>query len=333
MTLRVRGFAGYGLVFSFCISCTGLGYRASAEEYYAIGMAYLELEKYTEAAQWLNRAKAVDKTKTASEYNLGRIAFETKEYAEALRYFEKLLKKDPVNLMVLKAAAYTHIKLGNLEEALALYGQVLALAPESADDGYNYALVLYVMEKYDQSEQVLGAYPFALQEHKDALLLFARAQKAQQKPEAVESYARWFEAAGEPGDPQVRYEYASALEAGGFYARAAEAYRTLLKELPQQSLPEKELSPSQVRYALARLLLIADPENEEGITELTEALKEGFDDREALESLMTEEGISEAHKEVIRRLIDEGPKTEDAPEEPPASEQAPEDSLDDTGEV
>jgi tetratricopeptide (TPR) repeat protein len=320
------------MVFSFFIACAGLGYRASAEEYYALGMAYLELGKYTEAEQWLNRAKAVDKTKAASEYNLGRIAFETKQYAEALRYFEKLLKKDPVNLIVLKAAAYTHIKMGNIEEAEALYQRVLDLTPESADDGYNYALVLYAMEKYGQSEQVLAGYPFALQENQEALLLFARAQKAQQKPEAADSYARWIEAHGEKQDPQVRYEYASVLEAGGFYARAVEAYQTLLKELAQETQFPKDLSPSQVRYTLARLLLIADPENDEGIAELTTALKEGFNDQDALESLMGEAGISEAHKEAIRRLIDEGPLLQETgtdPEAPPASEEAPAGSLDD----
>jgi tetratricopeptide (TPR) repeat protein len=330
------------MVFSVFIACAGLGYRASAEEYYAIGMAYLELGKYTEAEQWLNRAKAVDKTKVASEYNLGRIAFETKQYAEALRLFEGILKKDPMNLMVLKATAYTHIKMGNIEQAEALYQQVLALTPESADDGYNYALVLYVMEKYDRSEQVLAAYPFALQENMEVLLLFARAQKAQQKPEAVDSYAQWFEANGEKSDPQVRAEYASALEAGGFYARAVEEYRTILKELPQRPLPSQDLSPSQVRYTLARLLLIADPENEEGITELTTALREGFDDQDALEALMEEEGISEAHKEAIRRLIDEGPPSEETEtheeteadtEGDPASEEEPEDPLDDRDEV
>jgi tetratricopeptide (TPR) repeat protein len=278
-------------------------------------MAYLELGKYAEAAVWLNRAKGVDKTKVASEYNLGRIAFETGDYREALRRFEGLLKKDPQNLLVLKATAYTHIKLQNIEEAQARYQQVLALAPENADDGYNYALVLYVMEQYDQSEQVLAAYPFALQENKEALLLFARTQKAQQKPEAVDRYAQWlatYEEDHEPGMAQVRTEYASALEAGGFYARAVEEYRKALTELPASANPE-DLSPATVRYTLARLLLIADPESPEGITELTQALREGFDDAEALESLMDEEGITQAHKTEIRRLIDEGPPVEEAP--------------------
>jgi tetratricopeptide (TPR) repeat protein len=320
----------YGLAFSFCYaSCAALGPAASAEEYYAIGMAYLDLGKYTEAEQWLNRAKAVDKTKVASEYSLGRIAFETKRYADALGIFEKILAKDPVNLMVLKATAYTHLKMGNITQAEALYDQILALAPESADDGYNYALVLYAMDKYEESEQVLAQYPFALQEQPEALLLFARAQKAQHKPEAADSYAQWFAAQGEKSDPQVRYEYAGVLESAGFYARAVEEYRTLLKELPPSS---RDPAPSRVRYTLGRLLLIADPESEEGVTELTAALSEGFDDKDALEALLTEEGIPETHKDAIRRIIDDAaakdlsaepegdPPPETTPEELPQAE-------------
>ncbi|MDR1029799.1 MAG: tetratricopeptide repeat protein [Treponema sp.] len=331
LSIGIRGLIGYCVFFSFflllCISCGGLGYRASAEEYYAIGMAYFDLGKYPEAEQWLNRAKVVDKTKVASEYNLGRIAFETKQYTEALGYFEKILARDPVNLIALKAVAYTYIKLGNIEKAEALYQQVLALVPESADDGYNYALVLYAMEKYDQSEQALAAYPFALQENKDVLLLFARAQKAQQKPEAVDSYAQWFEAEGKTDDPLIHYEYASVLETSGFYARAIEAYKTILENVPQQGSDAQRVSSSLVRFSLARSLLIADAENEEGITELTAALREGFKDMDALEALMEEEGISEDHKGTIRRLIDEGPPVEEEAEVEDLDTEASEDLL------
>ncbi|MDR2258264.1 MAG: tetratricopeptide repeat protein, partial [Treponema sp.] len=91
-------------------SCATWG--ASAEEYYSLGMAYFELGKFEEAEKWLNRARAADKTKTASEYNLGRIAFEAGRYQDAAKLFERILKKDPENVMALKAAAYTRIKTG-----------------------------------------------------------------------------------------------------------------------------------------------------------------------------------------------------------------------------
>jgi tetratricopeptide (TPR) repeat protein len=265
-------------------------------------MAYFELGKYEEAEKWLNRARAMDKTKTASEYNLGRIAFETGRYEEAIRLFDHILEKDSENILALKAAAYTWIKLGDLEKAEAFYDRVLALVPESADDGYNHALVLFAMEKYEQAEGVLSKYQFTLESNKDAFLLLARTQKALNKPEAIDTYSKWLEG---NQDNLARYEYAQILEQGEFYAKALEEYRTLLSALPQgpEVSQAQTLSKPNIRFALGRLLLIADPDSEDGINELTLAVTDGFSNIEELEKLAENSKISDARKDEIRRLV------------------------------
>jgi tetratricopeptide (TPR) repeat protein len=274
-------------------------WAATAEEYYSLGMAYFELGKFEEAERWLNRARAADKTRTASEYNLGRIAFETGRFEDAAKHFESILKIDPQNVMALKAAAYTRIKTGDIAAAERYYGRVLALVPESADDGYNYALVLFAMKKYAAAEEVLAGYEFALLDNNEVLLLYARVQAAQDKIEAVDSYAQWL---ANNSDPKVRYEYAQILEKEELYARALEEYRTALNGLAQESTDPKK---SDLRYTIARLLLIADPENEEGMTELRTAVSEGFTDTAALEELLKDERIVQANRDGIRTLIDE----------------------------
>jgi tetratricopeptide (TPR) repeat protein len=271
-----------------------------------MGMAYFELGKYEEAEKWLNRARAVDKTKTASEYNLGRIAFEMGRYEDAIRIFDSVLAKDGENILALKAAAYTRIKTGEIEKAEALYERVLSLVPESADDGYNHALVLFAMKKYERAEEVLLKYQFTLEDNKDAFLLLARSQKALNKPEAVDSYDKWLQG---NSDNQVRYEYAQVLEQGEFYAKALEEYQTLLKALPQgpaassKEGEKQELSKPNVRFIIGRLLLIADPESEDGINELNLAVTEGFSDTEALEKLAEDSRIPDARKDEIKRII------------------------------
>lgn len=295
------------------ISCAGLGGAASAEEYYSLGMAYFEVGKYAEAEKWLNRARMANKTMVASEYNLGRIAFETGRYEEALRYFNRILAKDPENALALKAAAYTKVKTGELEEAEALYERVLTLIPESADDGYNYALILFAMEKQAEAETVLLKYFYTLEDNNDALLLLARSQAAQDKAEAVDNYAKWLQG---NTDSKIHYEYAQLLEKWEFYARALEEYRSLLASLSQGNTKTASQTGSQtavasskgpdrptVRYAIGRLLLIADPENEEGIDELGEAVAEGFTDMEALKALLEIESLSDERKDDINRLI------------------------------
>jgi tetratricopeptide (TPR) repeat protein len=279
-------------------SCVTWG-AAPAEEYFSLGMAYFELGKFEEAEKWLTRARMADKTKTASEYNLGRIAFETGRYQDAAKLFERILKKDPKNVMALQAAAYTQIKLGDLEAAERYYQKVLVLVPESADDGYNYALVLFAIKKYAAAEEVLSAHEFALLDNSDVLLLFARIQAAQDKIEAADSYARWL---ANNSDPKVRYEYAQILEKAELYARALEEYRTALNSLSPDSVDPKK---TDLRYTIARLLLIADAESAEGVMELKTAVSEGFTDMALLEELIKNERISAANRESIRTLIDE----------------------------
>ncbi|GHV76858.1 hypothetical protein AGMMS49942_16790 [Spirochaetia bacterium] len=279
-------------------ACASIGV-ASAEEYYSIGMAYFDVGKYEDAERWLYRARSVDKTKLASEYNLGRIAYELGRYDEALKLFEKVLARDKDNVLALKAAAYARIKLGDLKTAVTLYSRVQELEPESADQGYNYALVLMALDRPEEAEEVLLKYKITMADNKDTLLLFARVLKALNKVEAMDAYNQWLK---DNPDAKVRYEYAQVLESAEFYAKALAEYRAVLEALPQSNT--KAPGEMEVRFTMARLLLIADPEKTDGITELETAVKEGFSDTEKLTTLLDEAGISAANKDEIRRVIE-----------------------------
>jgi len=289
------------IIMSGSMSCVTRG-AAQAEEYFSIGMAYFEMGKFAEAETWLNRARTADKTMLASEYNLGRIAFETGHYKEAAVYFENILKKDPHNTMALKAAAYSRIKNGDFEKAEAHYAKVLELIPESADDGYNYALVLYGLQKYEDCEIVLNKYPFALEEKASSVLLLARAQREMGKVEAVDTFAKWVIVNAGTANPQGFLDYARVLEKAEFYARALEQYNEAIKANTKDT---ETLKKSTIRFEKSRLLLAVDPDNEEGLTEFTEAVKEGFSDIEAIEALVLDKRINQVHRDEIQKILDE----------------------------
>jgi tetratricopeptide (TPR) repeat protein len=199
----------------------------------------------------------------------------------------------------LKALAYTYIKNGEIEKAETLYDRVLAIVPESADDGYNYALVLYYMEKYAEAEQVLKNHEFALLDNNDVLLLYARAQKQQNKPEAIDTYANWLV---NNKDTKVRYEYAQLLEKNELYARSLEEYRLTLEELSSGGV---DPSKQEIRFSIAHVILIADSGNAEGMSELTGAVQDGFSDVEKMQELLDDERIRSADEDDIRQLITE----------------------------
>jgi len=285
------------LFFLFFGLCSCVSTAASAEEYYLIGMAYFDIGKFDEAERWLNRARQADRTMVASTYNLGRLAFERKRYDEAAGYFEDILRRDQDNILALRAAAYTRIAMGDIDIAGRHYSRLLQLVPESADDGYNHALVLFAMKRFSEAEAVLEKYPFALADNKDVLLLYARSQAASNKIEAINSFADWLAVYS---DSKVRYEYAQTLEYHEFYARALEEYRLTLSETAAASVDPKR---SNIRFAIARVLLFADHESSEGITELEDAVKDGFDNIEALEELMNNTRINAANINNIRNII------------------------------
>ena len=283
------------LIIAVLVICNCKGLAASAEEYFSIGMAYFELGKYEEAEIWLSRAKSADKTMTASQYNLGRLAFERKRYDEAAEYFEDILKKDPDNVLALKAAAYTRIRTGDISIADQHYSRLLELIPESADDGYNHALVLYAMERYSDAEKLLERYELSMLSNNEMQLLYARVLSAQNKAEAIDSYAAWL---NNNKDAKVRNEYAQLLESHDLYARALQEYR--------QALVETTASDglnSIIHFNIARVLLIADSESTEGIAALENAVSEGFDDISAVEELLADSRISSVNKDSIRSII------------------------------
>jgi len=281
------------LLIVLCISCQT---AISAEEYYSIGMAYFELGKFEEAEKWLHRAKQADRTMVASTYNLGRIAFGNNRLDEAVRHFENILKKDPDNVPALRAAAYTRIRMRDIEKAEEHYAKLLILVPESADNGYNHALVLYAMDRFADAEAVLEKYPYALAENFDLILLYARCRKALNKIEAIENYSTWL---GSNTDVRIRYEYAQVLEYHELFARALEEYQTTLTELGTAAEPKK----FDVRFAIARVLLIAESASSSGITELEGAISDGFDNIEAVEDLLLKRSISAANLNSIRNIL------------------------------
>ena len=281
-----------------CVICNCVSQAASAQEYFSIGMAYYELGKYEEAEKWLNRAKMSDRTMTASQYNLGRLAFETQRYEEAAKHFEGILKIDPDNVLALKAAAYSRIKTGDISAAEKHYRKLLSLVPESADDGYNHALVLYAMERYAEAEEALANYPFSIEENNDTLLLYARSQKAQGKVEAIDNYAKYL---ASNSNADVRYEYAQLLEKNELYARALEEYKLLLSATDNI----KKDNLAEMRFSYARLLLIADGASAEGITVLQAAIGDGFSDIEAVEELQKNTKVSAANRDTLRGIVND----------------------------
>jgi len=320
-TLFTAAFAAFfvslAAIFASCASRAVI----QGEEFYVMGMAYFDKGDKTKAEEWLKKAANVKKTSPAANYQLGRLFFDQSRFTEAAQRFSSVVKQDRENVMALRSLAYTYIKLGDAKRALEYYRRVTDLVPENADDGYNYSLVLYSLKRYADAEAVLLSYDYNLPDNYTSLLLLARCQKELGKVEAIDNYDTYLKNPSRPiaADALIHYEYAQTLEKADFFARAAEEYKAAAKGLP---VTEAAVLKCDASYAAARLLLVHDSENEEGLALLKEAINTGFADEEALKELQTEKTLSPAAKTEIKFLLDnnmtypEPEKTEEASDSP-----------------
>lgn len=283
--LRLPAWAACVAVAAFASSCAGAP-APSGEELYELGTAYYELGKLERAEYWFSKARGSDRTRAAADYELARLAFDAGRFEEAARGFEALLDSDPQNARVLKASAFSRLKAGDAEAALAHYAKVAELLPGSDDARYNYALLLRDAKEPGQARAILE--PLIRDKPGDAAarLLLARAGKDLGLVEAIDEYEAALAAAD---DPTGRRELAEALEGAGFFARAAEAYDAILKAGKAEAAG---VGKGEVRFAKARLLLLAGGEADGAPAELLKAVEEGFADRAALDALAADEKIA-----------------------------------------
>lgn len=126
------------------------------------------------------------------------IAFNNKQYNEALTWYQKVLEKTPDDLYALSRAGAICVPLGKFEEALKYFGHAKDLDPNNGDNAFNYAnacffnkdnvgaFTAYVeAEKLGCSEDVIPRlyYQLALlcsmrQDIKSALVYFKKCEEA-----------------------------------------------------------------------------------------------------------------------------------------------------------
>jgi len=281
------------------VSCASTKNAGSAEEYYALGTAYFDMADYDKAKQWFSKAAAYELTRRSAEYNLGRIAFETGAYGESAALFEALLKEDPDNIVLLKAAAFARIKNADFLVAERQYRRVVELAPDSTDAAYNFALVLFALQRFEEAEAILSVQSATGdQDDRLALLLLARTQKALGKVEAIDQYEKWLLYGTEA---KVLAEYAETLEAAAYYARALETYRKMRETASQDS---GGMNAAEVQFRIGRLLLIAGAEGEQGLDELKLAVEAGFSDADLLTELTLDQRIPQDQRDEVLSILD-----------------------------
>lgn len=146
-----------------------------------LGLISLEKKDPTKAIYYLKKGLEINAEDSAIRMNLGGMYLEYRQLHLAAAQFERVLKSMPqhidakINLGIVKMAR------GEAEAAETDFGEVLKSDDKNLPALYNYASVLYQLQKYKDSESVLKKYIALLPENSQQMqMAFALADKLQQ---------------------------------------------------------------------------------------------------------------------------------------------------------
>ncbi len=308
--MAIRSFIGISVLL-LLFSCQSSPERIElAKDYYNVGNAYFELEKYDKAVEYYDRALELDPSINQAVFNLARTKIETKDYRRALKLLNSLRESDPENIMVLEMVGYTYYRMEAFADAVAVYLQILDINPYNKKALYN----ISVLEVEQGHTSAARMYLEKLQQLEDKaeyrLLLAEMAAEDGDLYESIRLYESILL------DDKKNRDVYSALKDLYLQVEQYTEVLTVYNELVSTSKDSKEKSILLFEWSRIEFLYIEDMVSAQ--EHLIEALKAGFgsEDQSDLESLMEE--TESPIKEQIQKIIDENLIIKD-PEDPDKS--------------
>lgn len=221
------------------------------------GNILLELDRLAEAGISFRAALAIEENNPAAHYALGQIAVSKRDYAEAVKHFEKTLAQLPGATRVHYSLAMAYRGLGNTEKArahLAQQGTVGVRVSDPLVDG---------LQNLIEGERVFlarGKLAFEARRYADAVVEFRKA--VAEKPDSV----------------VARINLGAALTQVGDLDGAAEQFKEAIRIEPEKG---------NAHYNLA-VILVRQNRHDEAIKHLQAALKANPNDTAARNLLAQE---------------------------------------------
>lgn len=283
--------------------------RALRADYLAVpvnlGNIYLQLNRLVEATENFNAALSIDGNCAPALYGLGQVAVSQRNYAEAVKYFEKALALIPGANRIHYSLAMAHRGLGNTEktkEHLAQQGTVGVRVNDPLIDG------LQELIKGERIHLARGKLAVESRRYAEAIEEFRKALTA--NPKSITAHVNLGSALVQRGNPKEAAEHFAAalqldpkninahfnlavLSAREAKHQEAVAHLQILVTIDPNDLSARlflarELAKSnRIDEALAEYSRVveADPNNEDALLEQVKLLIKGGEHKQALHNL------------------------------------------------
>lgn len=153
-----------GLLFLLLIvfSYSAIAQQSDLEKAFSDSYTFEYHQKYEEAVKSIK--PFYDKSSYAINYRLGWLTYLAGQYSQSLKYYEQSIKLRPLSIEALLGVTYPASAIGNWENVIQRYNQVLAIAPNNYLANINLAKIYLNRAEYEKAEPyfrlILNQFPF-----------------------------------------------------------------------------------------------------------------------------------------------------------------------------
>jgi tetratricopeptide (TPR) repeat protein/peroxiredoxin len=220
----------------------------SAEAYYGMGSACVNLQKTAEARASFQRATELESsypdTIPNAWNNLGLLAAREGRTDEAIGYFQQALKVNPDHLVALENLGNAYRQLKNWERARSVLEHAVAVNPNDPESNYSLGMVFAqtndTQRAHEYLQRALKARPVYPEALNNLGILYLRTQR---RDEAVATFEECIRVA--PGFDQSYLNLSRVYAVEGVPDKARAVLLDLLKQHPDHAQAQKELQQLQ----------------------------------------------------------------------------------------
>ncbi len=124
-------------------------------EYYAIAEGYMDIKKYSKAAEYYQKAMREKSMYLQCYYKMARAYALGKDWENALKAYNFLLERDPDNIDINMSIAYILGMKGDTNLSMTMYKDLMLQYPNSQSLIENYIALLISVERCEDAEKQL----------------------------------------------------------------------------------------------------------------------------------------------------------------------------------
>jgi tetratricopeptide (TPR) repeat protein/peroxiredoxin len=226
----------------------------NAEAYYLLGSIYLQKQMRTEAREGFQRTlqlrPSYPDTWTNAWNNLGMMAAQDGQAADAVQYLQKALEANPHHLVALENLGNVYRQQGQWKEAQAALELALQADPDDPEANYSLGMVFAQQDDTQRAYEYLHKALVLRPDYPEALnnlgVLYLRTRRVTKAIESFESCIRLA-----PSFDQSYLNLAKVYEVEGEVEKARSVLRQLLQQHPGHALAQQALAELKGRTPAA----------------------------------------------------------------------------------